>query len=131
MTKKLLSSLVSGILILLLYTGCAQAGKNGPEFIIWNGGEPDSIDPHLITGFTELNIYMALFEGLLTYDPQTGEGIPGLAKSWTKSKDGKVYTFKLRRTTWSDGVKITADTVVKSWLKMLSPETAAPYAWLL
>jgi oligopeptide transport system substrate-binding protein len=52
-----------------------------------------------------------------------------LAESWTISKDGTRYTFKLRDAYWSDGVKITAQTVVDSWLRGLAPETANPYAW--
>ena len=100
-----------------------------PEFIIWNGPEPETLDPHLVSGVPEHRIYYSLFEGLTTNDPKTAAGIPGLAESWTVSDDGTVYTFKLRKTTWSDGVPITAKTVVGSWIRMLDPDTAAPYAW--
>src|SRR6056297_5784 len=108
----------------------AEAAQEEPaEFIIVNGAEPETLDPHLISGVPEHRIYMSIFEGLTTYDPETAEPVPGLAKSWDVSEDGTVYTFHLRETTWSDGVPITAQTVVDSWLRMLAPETAAPYAW--
>ncbi|NNF99827.1 MAG: peptide ABC transporter substrate-binding protein [Desulfobacteraceae bacterium] len=107
----------------------AQVAAYRGEFIINNMAEPETLDPHLISGVPEHQIYMAISEGLMTYDPKTADPIPGLAESWKITNDGKTYTFKLRKTTWSDGVAITADTVVKSWLRMLDPKTAAPYAW--
>jgi oligopeptide transport system substrate-binding protein len=107
----------------------AAEAEEPAEFIIVNGTEPETLDPHLVSGVPEHRIYMSIFEGLFTYDPETAEPVPGLAKSWEVSDDGTVYTFKLRETTWSDGTPITAETVKKSWLRMLDPETAAPYAW--
>ncbi len=50
----------------------AQEAEEPAEFIIVNGAEPETLDPHLITGVPEHRIYMSLFEGLLTYDPETG-----------------------------------------------------------
>ncbi len=107
----------------------AMAAAEPVEFVVVNGTEPETLDPHLISGVPEHRIYMAIFEGLMSYDPETAEPVPGLAESWEVSEDGTVYTFKLRKTTWSDGVPITAQTVRDSWLRMLDPETAAPYAW--
>ncbi len=98
-------------------------------FKMVNGAEPESLDPHLIQGVPEHRIYESLFEGLYAYDPVTADAVPGLAKSFTVSDDGLTYTFALRDETWSDGVAITAQTVVDSWLRELNPETAAPYAW--
>ncbi len=114
-----------------LFTGCKpkEVVKEPVEFIIGNETEPETLDPHLKSGVPEHRIYESLFEGLIIYDPKTAEGIPGLAESWEVSADGTVYTFKLRKAKWSDGVAITAQTVVDSWLRMLSPELAAPYAW--
>jgi oligopeptide transport system substrate-binding protein len=101
-------------------------------FRIGNGAEPQSLDPHLITGVPEHRVYSSLFEGLVTYDPKTAEPIPGTAESWTISKDGLTYTFKLRKNAvWSDGTPITAKTVVDSWLRCLNPETAATYSSLM
>ncbi|MEA5032602.1 MAG: peptide ABC transporter substrate-binding protein [Sphaerochaeta sp.] len=98
-------------------------------FRIGNGAEPENLDPHQIQGIPEHRIYEAIFEGLIIYDHETAEGVPGLAESWTISDDGTQYTFNLRDAVWSDGVKITAQTVVDSWLRRLAPETASPYGW--
>jgi oligopeptide transport system substrate-binding protein len=107
----------------------AEVPKEPVVFRLINGAEPESLDPHQIQGVPEHRIFEAIFEGLVAYDPKTADAVPGLAESWEASADGTQYTFKLRDAVWSDGVKITAQTVVDSWLRELNPETASPYAW--
>lgn len=107
----------------------AAAPAEPVVFKIANGAEPESLDPHQIQGVPEHRIFEALFEGLVAVDPETADAVPGVAESWTVSEDGMQYTFKLRECYWSDGVKITADDVVYSWLRILDPATAGPYAW--
>ncbi|MDC7223866.1 MAG: peptide ABC transporter substrate-binding protein [Spirochaetales bacterium] len=109
--------------------GATDGGSKPVEFIINNGTEPESLDPHKIEGIPEHHINMALFEGLVAYDPQTGRAIPALAESWDISNGGKTYTFHLRDAVWSDGVAITAQTFVDSWIRECDPETASPYSW--
>ena len=131
MKRVLAVLLVLGIAAFAFATGTQEAATaTGGEFIIGNGAEPESLDPHLVSGVPEHRILAGLFEGLTIDDPVTAEPIPGVAESWTVSDDGTVYTFTLREdAVWSDGVDITADTFVQSWRRMLDPETAAPYAW--
>ncbi|MBN2627482.1 MAG: peptide ABC transporter substrate-binding protein [Spirochaetales bacterium] len=107
----------------------AATPKEPVEFIINNGAEPESLDPNKIEGVPEHRIYMALFEGLVAYDPKSGRAVPGMAESWDITNGGKTYTFHLRDAVWSDGVKITAQTFVDSWLRECNPETASPYSW--
>ncbi len=133
MTNKIRAALLAAICIggvLFALTSC-QAGADDKPLIISNGAEPQSLDPSLIQGVPETNIYIALFEGLMRYDPKTGLGMPGLAESYTVSDDKLVYTFKLRDAVWSDGTKITAQTVVDSWLRTLDPATASQYAYMI
>ncbi len=109
-----------------------EATKKAPEtdaFRIFNGAEPESLDPALISGVPESRIIGALFEGLTTYNPEGGEALPGMAKSWDVSEDGKVYTFHLRDANWSDGIPVTAYDFEWSILRTLAPETASAYAW--
>src|ERR671918_1145945 len=64
----------------------------------------------------------------LDWDGKTA--IPYLAKSWTVSEDGKLYTFKLRDdVTFCSGKKFTADDVVYSFKRLVSRELKAPLAW--
>src|SRR4029078_1714717 len=46
-----------------------------------------------------------IFEGLVSLKPGTGIPAPGLALSWTPSKNGLAWTFKLRQ-----GVSFTDNT---------------------
>ena len=133
--KKLLI-LLMGIAVAMSAFGNAQ-GETGaaaadlPTLTILNGTEPPSLDSSLMSDTTSSRIHQALFETLISYNPETNLGEPGVAESWTVSDDGKVYTFKLRKTNWSDGVPITAQTVVDSWLRTLDPATGSSYAWMM
>jgi peptide/nickel transport system substrate-binding protein len=56
--------------------------------------------------------------------------IPYLAKSWTVSPDGKLYTFKLRDdVTFCSGKKMTAEDVIFTFRRLTSPEIKGPFAW--
>lgn len=114
--------------LFVLFALLSVVALGAQDFTIVNGAEPVSLDPHAVEGVPEHRIYMALFEGLTIADPKTNRALPGIAESWSFSKDFKTVTFKLRKATWSDGVEITADTVVKSWLRKMDPKNAFQYA---
>ncbi|NBX67888.1 MAG: peptide ABC transporter substrate-binding protein [Proteobacteria bacterium] len=95
-----------------------------------NGGEPKDLDPHTVTGVPEFHIIMNIFEGLVSKDPKNLEPIPGVAEKWKVSKDGKTYTFFLRKNAkWSQGDPVTASDFIYSWIRLLKPETASEYAY--
>ena len=139
MKRKMLCLLTALVSVALILASCggksgektSAAGSSGAEFIIGNGAEPQSLDPAKIQGVPEHRINMALFEGLVTYDPKTGNAIPGVAESWDISEDGMTYTFHLRNAEWSDGTPINAKTFVDSWLRTLAPETGSQYAFMI
>src|SRR2546428_5505661 len=57
-----------------------------------------------------------LFDGLTRFDDNTYQPKPDLAESWTVSKDGSEYVFKLRRgVVFHDGSPFTAHDVKWSW----------------
>ncbi|WP_045854691.1 ABC transporter substrate-binding protein [Raoultella terrigena] len=105
--------------------GTALAEKQ--ELVRNNGSEPSSLDPHKVESDVEFNIISDLFEGLVSVSPG-GEIQPRLAAKW-ENKDNTVWTFHLRPgVTWSDGTAITAQDIVWSWQRLVSPATASPYA---
>lgn len=128
--------LVLGTAVLFIL-GCSrpQAVDRATEegiLLLGNGPEPQALDPQITTGTSELNIHMALFEGLTSPDPQTLEPQPGVAESWEVAEDGRRYTFHLRASArWSNGDAVTAEDFVFAWKRMLSPDLAAPNAWML
>ncbi|HSZ80487.1 MAG TPA: peptide ABC transporter substrate-binding protein, partial [Chthoniobacterales bacterium] len=118
------------LLLLFLVAGCGPDGKRA-DLVILNGAEPESIDPAVVTGQLEGRICYAIFEGLLHFD-RFGKPQPGIAESWDLSSDGKTYTFHLRANAkWSNGDPVTANDFVQSWRRVLLPETASEYAYLL
>lgn len=104
---------------------------SSPQILnIGNGSEPKDLDPQLVTGIPEFQIIQNLFEGLVGKDPKTLAPTPGVAESWTLSKDGKVYTFKLRKNAkWTNGEPVTAKDFIYSWTRLLDPKTASEYAY--
>ena len=109
-----------------------KAAPAAPEKVVFrisNGAEPESLDPAQVQGVPEHRILQGLFEGLTVVD-ENASPAPGVAESWDISADGKTYVFHLRKDAmWSDGVPVTANDFVYSWLRELDPMTAAPYAW--
>ena len=127
--KTLLTLLVS---LALALPAMAVKLADKQEIRIGNGTEPRELDPATSTGVPESHIEDNLFEGLCSYDPFTLKPIPGAAESWEISKDGTVYTFKLRQNLkWSDGKKLDAHDFVYSWRRALDPKTASEYAYQL
>jgi len=116
------------VAVCLLFTGCLHR-EPPADIVIVNGNEPESLDPAIVTGVSEMRITKALFEGLLRLDGKDARPQPALAERWEVSADGKVFTFYLRTNLfWSTGDPITSADVVYSWLRALDPATAADYA---
>jgi oligopeptide transport system substrate-binding protein len=112
----------------LLTSGCFRTEPPADVTII-NGNEPESLDPHIVTGVSEMRITKALFDGLIRLDPRDAKPIPALAERWEISPDGRTYTFHLRtNAVWSTGEPITSADVVWSWFRALNPATAGDYA---
>jgi len=96
-----------------------------------NGEEPQTLDPHLAEGLPSAHILRDLFEGLTSESPE-GRIIPGAAIRWNISRDGKTYTFYLRRDAhWSNGDPVTSDDFVYSLRRSADPATASKYAAVL
>lgn len=109
-----------------------QTGIEQQILHIGNGDEPSDVDPHVTTGMPEAHLQYALFEGLVTKNGKTLEPEPAVAESWTRSEDGKTYTFKIRNTArWSNGDEITAEDFVWSWQRALLPALGNQYAYSL
>lgn len=141
--KKYLSLLLSVALVVGLLAGCGtgkQSSEKGQKENGAPGGkvfrygfldEPPGVDPSISQGDVQSTIYAALYEGLVTCDPE-GNIIPGCAESWETNADQTEYIFTLREgLNWSDGKPLTAQDFVYSWLRVLEPATASTYSWFV
>ncbi len=95
--------------------------------------EPQSIDPALNSAVDGAIMIQHAFEGLIKW-VNDGEGnatlVPGMAESW--DVDGTTWTFHIRENaTWSDGQPVTANDFVYSWNRLVNPDTAADYEYMV
>src|SRR5205807_2494880 len=102
---------------LVLITGSAltaEAQKKGGLLRVGNLGEPPALDAHWTTATITETLTNHIYEGLFSLD-SSNRPIPMLAESHTVSKDGLVYTFKLRQgVKFHNGKEMTSEDVVAS-----------------
>lgn len=99
----------------------APVGDFGGTLVASTIGEgPKTFNPFNCKDNTSAIMSGVMYDGLFTTNPITGEVAPKLAKGYTISPDGKVYTVYLREgIKWSDGRPITADDVEFTWNKII------------
>lgn len=91
--------------------------------------DPESLDPQIGNSNYVTIVTAGLYEGLVNF--HNGEYLPGVAKTWSISDDGTVYTFNLRdNAVWSDGKSVTAEDFVLSLQLLVSRPDAAGYSYL-
>jgi peptide/nickel transport system substrate-binding protein len=99
--------------------------RSGGELIFVVPSEPPSYDAHQEETFGVIHPMAPLYSTLLRVDPfdKTGtKPVGDVAESWTISKDGMVYTFKLRHAVkFHDGSEMTSKDVKASYDKIIFP----------
>lgn len=133
--------LIFAILITIILTSCVPVGygsanvtgnpNKGKKISVLIGSEPSSIDPALSTALDCASLINHAFEGLTSLDEN---GIPqnAQAKDIKISEDGLTYTIVLRDDLyWSDGNHITTEDFVYSWKRVVTPDTASQYAYMM
>lgn len=88
----------------------------------------DSLDPAKTADIGTFEVLLCAFEPLLNYDANN-QLVPVLAEHWEVSKDGKTYTFHLRKdVTFHNGQPFTAADVKYSLERALARKTKSPLA---
>jgi oligopeptide transport system substrate-binding protein len=117
------------VLAVLSAWAAGPAGAATEQVLRYNlANEPKTIDPTLNGDLMAGFIIDHCFEGLLR--DRNGKLVPGIAQSWSVSKDGRTYTFKLRDAKWSDGRPVRAQDFEYAWKRSLDPKVASGYAYL-
>jgi len=102
-----------------------QAQKSGGELVFPVPSEPPSYDGHREETFGLIHPIAPFYNTLLRVDPNDPSGTkpyPSIAESWTKSADGKTYTFKIRSgVKFHDGGTLTSRDVKASYDKIIFP----------
>ena len=126
--KKILALLVS--LLLVFSSAAAFAEDAAPsELTVAIGSQFTTMDPALNTEVVNNYVLSHIYAGLFKSD-ENNNPTNLLCEDYTVSDDGLTYTFKLvQGALWSDGVEITANDFVYSYLRALS--YGADNAWAI
>ena len=131
MLKSLLAG--SALALTLALASCGGGSSGGDDVPTLRRGisaQVDTLDPHRSSAAWENIIIGDMFHGLMQHTAD-GQVIPAVAESWEISDDGLVWTFKLKETTWSDGVALTANDFVYAMRRIQDPAVASQYSSLL
>ncbi|PYM48227.1 MAG: hypothetical protein DME16_11515 [Candidatus Rokuibacteriota bacterium] len=112
--RRLFTASMAVLFGLAALTTAAHAQTKGGVIRVGNLGEPPALDAHWTTASITETLTNHIYEGLFSLD-SSNRPIPMLAESHTVSKDGLVYTFKLRQgVKFHNGKEMTSEDVVAS-----------------
>jgi peptide/nickel transport system substrate-binding protein len=109
-----------------------QVGHYGGTLVVAQRAEPKTLNPVTAADAPSREVIGRLTADLIHINRSTQQTVPALAKSWTVSKDGRVFTVKLRHgLRFSDGQPFDADDVVFSFQIYLDENVHSPQRDLL
>ncbi|EIZ4558985.1 peptide ABC transporter substrate-binding protein [Staphylococcus pseudintermedius] len=128
--------LITSILSVLILAACGNNGgiysDEGQVFRKVIAQDMSSLDTAKVTDSVSFDKFNQVYEGLYTLDGHDNAQ-PGVAKGQPKiSDDGKTWTIELRKNAkWSNGDPVTAHDFVFAWRRVLDPDTASEYAYIM
>ncbi|OGB28385.1 MAG: peptide ABC transporter substrate-binding protein [Burkholderiales bacterium RIFCSPLOWO2_12_FULL_61_40] len=75
----------------------AMAPAAAKTLVYCSEGSPENFYPGVNTTGTSFDVTEQIYDNLVDFERGGTKVVPGLAESWTVSKDGLEYTFKLRK----------------------------------
>lgn len=111
-----------------IHSGSLWAKSPEKVLTIGDYGTLGTFDAAIVGNTQDVMLCRIIYQSLVRYIFNSPEIEGDLAKSWTISKDGLVYTFKLRDdVNWHKGYgKFTAKDVKYTFDRVLDPKTGAP-----
>ncbi|MDQ3991738.1 MAG: ABC transporter substrate-binding protein, partial [Actinomycetota bacterium] len=95
-------------------------------------GLPGSLDPRDLRSPESLLIASQIFDGLVSFDPESLDVVPAVAARWRVGSSGRRLLFRLRRgARFHDGTSVTAHSFVGAWNRLVNPEDPSPFSFLL
>jgi oligopeptide transport system substrate-binding protein len=89
---------------------------------------PSTLDPASLTDIYGRAVVSQIFDGLVQFDSNLNP-IPAIAEFWEASRDGRTWTFTLRRgAKFHNGREVTAQDFVYSFTRLLNPKTPVSVA---
>lgn len=107
-------------------------GAYGGTLVVAQSAEPKTLNPVTAADARSREVIGRMTADLIHINRNSQKTEPSLAKSWTTSRDGRVFTLKLRRgLRFSDGQPFDADDVVFSFQVYLDEKIHSPQRDLL
>lgn len=127
--KILFSAALLVAVFLFIVAGCGNGDSSQVTFTYAEAADPTALDPALVEESVGMNITRYLFDGLVTYDSETGDVEGAVARDWDVNDDATVFTFHLRNgVKFANGRDVTASDFVYAWTRALDPEIMSPTA---
>ncbi|MFQ5814356.1 MAG: ABC transporter substrate-binding protein [Anaerolineae bacterium] len=99
-----------------------QRGRFGGTYRRSLANAPGTLDPARINDIYARTIAQQIYDGLVQYDESLGIR-PAIARSWKSSRDGRIWTFFLRKgVKFHNGREVTAQDFVYSFSRLLDPK---------
>src|SRR5687767_952403 len=114
------------VLMVAVAAPLAAVAQPAGTLVVGLVAEPVNLDPAQVTDLNSNRVGRRVVETLVTFAEESTQIVPGLAESWTVSKDGLQYTFKLRKgVRFHDGTPLDAEAVKFSIERQFNPEHPA------
>src|SRR5262249_17863136 len=111
-------------LLIMLTAAVPARSQSGGELHFCLHGEPKTFNPILVDDEASENVRYLTGGVLIRLNRQTQALEPGLATSWSVSRDRKMITFHLRKGVYfSDGTPFSASDVAYTFRLLLDPNT--------
>ncbi|MBM7586520.1 oligopeptide transport system substrate-binding protein [Bacillus pakistanensis] len=108
-----------------------ESGKDKQVLNLIESSEIPSMDSALATDEVSFDTMNNVFEGLYRLD-DNDKAVEGMVEGEpTISEDGKTWTFKIKDAKWSNGDPVTAHDFEYAWKRVLTPDTAAEYGYIM
>lgn len=116
--------------MLFLLVSCSSRNRVSGYVYYRLNASPTTLDPALIVDVPAGSLSAKLFNGLV----RIGDDLsiePDLAEGWSVSKDGLIYTFKLKKgVTFSNRREVKARDFKYSFQRILAPKSKSPNTWV-
>ncbi len=129
--------LLAAVLALMITASTGSSAhattRSGGTFVFGTDADPIVLDPTLAGDLNAARIGNQMFESLVDLAPGRTRVVPKLATSWRTSKDGRTWTFFLRRgVRFHDGTPFNAAAVCfnfERWYGFAGSLQRAAYLW--
>lgn len=130
MKKRIVALSVPAVAIALVLAGCGSSSSKTSNKVLNTTAQAnvETVDPNRVTDVGSDLAVTQTVEGLYKQNNK-GKIVASVAKKIVKPTDnGKVYTFNLKKTKWSDGSAVTAQDFVASFRRQVEPKTKSQRA---